>query len=92
MDAITQKIGALGIIPVAVIEGVATPSEITAALKYDLHILKFFPAQAHGGIGFLKAIRDPFPKVRFIPTGGTNPDNLPAYLRMPWNSLQQPLA
>jgi 2-dehydro-3-deoxyphosphogluconate aldolase/(4S)-4-hydroxy-2-oxoglutarate aldolase len=58
---------------------VATPSEITAAIKIGLNILKFFPAQALGGVATLKAISRPFVGVKFIPTGGINPNNLGNY-------------
>lgn len=66
-----------------VMPGVATPSEIMQALAKDLHVLKFFPAEAMGGIGTLKAIGGPFGGVKFIPTGGINADNIGDYLRLP---------
>jgi 2-dehydro-3-deoxyphosphogluconate aldolase/(4S)-4-hydroxy-2-oxoglutarate aldolase len=66
-----------------VIPGVLTPSEIETALDLGLEILKFFPAQAMGGIETLKAIAAPFDGVRFIPTGGINQHNLADYLALP---------
>jgi 2-dehydro-3-deoxyphosphogluconate aldolase/(4S)-4-hydroxy-2-oxoglutarate aldolase len=63
--------------------GVATPTEINMALKKGLSILKFFPAQALGGLPTLKAIAGPYTQVRFVPTGGINPQNLPDYLASP---------
>jgi 2-dehydro-3-deoxyphosphogluconate aldolase/(4S)-4-hydroxy-2-oxoglutarate aldolase len=60
--------------------GVATPTEINMALKMGLNILKFFPAEALGGIATLKAIAAPYGNVRFIPTGGINQQNLVEYL------------
>lgn len=67
---------------VPVTPGVATPTEVIMGLDRGLRILKFFPAQALGGIKTLKALAAPFGHVRFIPTGGVNPDNLADYLRL----------
>ncbi len=63
--------------------GVMTPTDINQALAMDLHILKFFPAEAAGGIKALKAIGGPYVGVKFIPTGGINADNLANYLSLP---------
>jgi len=60
--------------------GVCTPTDIEAAMEHGLTILKFFPAEAMGGLKTLKAIAAPYGSIRFIPTGGVNADNLPAYL------------
>ncbi len=68
---------------VPVIPGVATPTEIEMALDKGLAILKFFPAQAIGGIEMLKAISAPYGGVKFIPTGGINAQNLADYLNLP---------
>jgi len=68
---------------VPVIPGVATPTEIEMALEKGLEILKFFPAEALGGIAMLKAIAAPYGGVRFMPTGGINQDNLADYLAQP---------
>ncbi len=48
-----------------------------------MSILKFFPAEALGGIKMLKAIAAPYVGVKFIPTGGINLDNLADYLAHP---------
>lgn len=63
--------------------GVCTPTDITLALEFGLDVLKFFPAETFGGLPTLKALSAPFPAVRFIPTGGITPLNLPAYLAFP---------
>jgi 2-dehydro-3-deoxyphosphogluconate aldolase/(4S)-4-hydroxy-2-oxoglutarate aldolase len=63
--------------------GVATPTEINMALKMGLNTLKFFPAEALGGVATLKAIAAPYGSVCFIPTGGINPQNLAEYLSQP---------
>lgn len=68
---------------IPVTPGVLTPSEITAALARGLTVLKFFPAEAAGGIRVLKANGGPFKQVKFIPTGGINADNLKDYLELP---------
>jgi 2-dehydro-3-deoxyphosphogluconate aldolase/(4S)-4-hydroxy-2-oxoglutarate aldolase len=68
---------------VAVVPGVATPTEIEAALALGLRVLKFFPAEASGGPGYLSAMSSPYRGVRFMPTGGINPGNLASYLALP---------
>jgi 2-dehydro-3-deoxyphosphogluconate aldolase/(4S)-4-hydroxy-2-oxoglutarate aldolase len=68
---------------VPVTPGVVTPTEIEMALAKGLAILKFFPAQALGGIPVLEAIAAPYRGVKFIPTGGINAKNLPDYLALP---------
>jgi len=68
---------------VAVTPGIATPTEINMALEHNLGVLKFFPAEAFGGVKTLKAISAPFREVKFIPTGGINLENLADYLRLP---------
>jgi 2-dehydro-3-deoxyphosphogluconate aldolase / (4S)-4-hydroxy-2-oxoglutarate aldolase len=68
---------------ILVIPGVATPTEIATAIKHGLCVLKFFPAEALGGINTLKAISAPYRGVRFIPTGGINIVNLGEYLKLP---------
>ena len=65
---------------VPVIPGCASPSDVEAALELGLTTVKFFPAEQAGGVAFLKAISAPYSGVRFMPTGGLNPENLPAYL------------
>jgi len=68
---------------IPVTPGVATPTEIDMALDKGLSILKFFPAEAMGGIKTLKAIAAPYGGVKFIPTGGINLGNLAEYLAHP---------
>lgn len=60
--------------------GVCTPTEIEMALGKGLQTLKFFPAEAAGGLPFLKAVAAPYVGVEFMPTGGINLGNLPSYL------------
>lgn len=68
---------------IPVLPGVMTPSEIMLALSLGLDVLKFFPAEPLGGVRTIEAMSDPFPGLRFIPTGGIRPENLAAYLRSP---------
>ena len=60
--------------------GVCTPTEIMAAKRCGLKILKFFPAGAFGGLKTLKAISAAFPDVKFLPTGGIDGENLTDFL------------
>jgi 2-dehydro-3-deoxyphosphogluconate aldolase/(4S)-4-hydroxy-2-oxoglutarate aldolase len=68
---------------VPVFPGVATASEVMAALDEGVSTLKFFPAQSSGGPAAVRALAGPFPQVRFIPTGGVNPGNAGDYLALP---------
>jgi 2-dehydro-3-deoxyphosphogluconate aldolase/(4S)-4-hydroxy-2-oxoglutarate aldolase len=68
---------------IAITPGICTPSDIEAALEFGLEVLKFFPAGAFGGIKTLKAMSGPYTTVKFVPTGGVNPGNLPEYLQFP---------
>jgi 2-dehydro-3-deoxyphosphogluconate aldolase/(4S)-4-hydroxy-2-oxoglutarate aldolase len=63
--------------------GVATPTDIEAALDMGLEILKYFPAEAMGGFKTLKAICAPYTNAKFIPTGGINAKNVVEYLKHP---------
>lgn len=65
---------------IAIYPGIATPTEIEAAMAKGLKVLKFFPAESMGGLQYLKAISAPLSMVRYIPTGGVNLQNLPDYL------------
>ena len=62
--------------------GVATVSEAMVAVSKGYTQLKFFPASAAGGAGFLKAAGAVLPEVQFCPTGGINPDNAADFLAL----------
>lgn len=64
----------------SVIPGVSTPSEVEQAMSLGLTYLKFFPAEAAGGVKMIKAMAAPYTNVRFMPTGGINTSNLADYL------------
>ncbi|MDR7251306.1 2-dehydro-3-deoxyphosphogluconate aldolase/(4S)-4-hydroxy-2-oxoglutarate aldolase [Nocardioides sp. BE266] len=68
---------------VPVVPGISTPSEIMQALDLGLDTVKFFPAEANGGLPTIKALAAAFPQVRFMPTGGITVDTAPAYLAHP---------
>ncbi len=61
--------------------GVCTPTEIEAALQFDLDVLKFFPAEPSGGLKMIKALAAPYVGLHFMPTGGINADNVRDYLK-----------
>lgn len=63
--------------------GTVTATEVMAAMADGLAFLKFFPAEAAGGVAMLKSLAGPFPGMRFCPTGGLTPANAPAYLALP---------
>jgi 2-dehydro-3-deoxyphosphogluconate aldolase/(4S)-4-hydroxy-2-oxoglutarate aldolase len=67
---------------IPIFPGVCTPTEIEAALARGLDVLKLFPAEPMGGVGFLRAVSAPYGGVRFIPTGGISAANVGAYLAM----------
>ena len=60
--------------------GLSSASEIEQALELGLDFVKFFPAEQAGGLQYIKAVCGPYTTMRFMPTGGINPDNLNTYL------------
>ena len=68
---------------IPVVPGVCTPTEIETARNYGLKTLKFFPAEAYGGVKTLKALGDVYSAFGFMPTGGINAQNLGDYLKLP---------
>ena len=68
---------------IPVTPGTCTPTDIEAALELGLKTVKFFPAEAFGGVRTLKALSGPYGMMRFIPTGGIGPHNLVEYLQLP---------
>ena len=68
---------------VAVTPGCVTPTEIMAALKHGLKVVKFFPANVYGGLSAIKALSGPFVGLKFIPTGGVNQQNLGEFVSNP---------
>lgn len=66
-------------LPVA--PGCATPSDVERALELGLDVVKFFPAEAAGGLAYIQALAAPYGGVKFMPTGGVSAANLASYLR-----------
>lgn len=60
--------------------GTSCPSDIEAALSFGLEVVKFFPAEAAGGLKMIKAMSAPYTTVKFMPTGGINAQNINSYL------------
>lgn len=60
--------------------GCANPSDIETALSFGLEVVKFFPAEAAGGLPMIKAMSAPYTGVKFMPTGGINAKNINDYL------------
>ncbi len=63
--------------------GVATAGEAMSLAEHGFGYLKFFPAEAAGGIPYLKALSAPLPGIRFCPTGGISLKNAASYLALP---------
>ncbi len=69
--------------PIPFMPGIATASELMAALQRGFDTVKFFPATAAGGLAGLRALAGPFPQVRFCPTGGITEENAAEWLAQP---------
>jgi 2-dehydro-3-deoxyphosphogluconate aldolase/(4S)-4-hydroxy-2-oxoglutarate aldolase len=76
-DEVIEACGKLGVLA---LPGAVTPTEIQRARRAGLAAVKFFPAEALGGIGVIDAMSAPFPDMRFVPTGGITPASLQPYL------------
>ncbi len=67
---------------IALIPGISSISELMDGLDYGYDHLKFFPAEASGGIKAIQSIGGPFPDIKFCPTGGINLNNIRDYLAL----------
>ncbi|MBQ8814133.1 MAG: bifunctional 4-hydroxy-2-oxoglutarate aldolase/2-dehydro-3-deoxy-phosphogluconate aldolase [Lachnospiraceae bacterium] len=65
---------------IVIVPGCANPSDIEQALENGLEVVKFFPAEAIGGLKLIKAMAAPYGGVKFMPTGGINANNVREYL------------
>ena len=70
-------------IEIDIVPGVNNPSTVEAALEMGLTTLKFFPAEASGGINMVKSLLAPYTDIELMPTGGINPANIKDYLAIP---------
>ena len=66
---------------VPILPGAMTPTEMIRGINLGLDLFKFFPAEVMGGLRAIKAMSDPFPQLRFIPTGGIHLGNAAEYLQ-----------
>ncbi|MFC6083507.1 bifunctional 4-hydroxy-2-oxoglutarate aldolase/2-dehydro-3-deoxy-phosphogluconate aldolase [Sphaerisporangium aureirubrum] len=78
--AVTEAVAEGGRLGLPVLAGAFTPTEVVAALGAGAAAVKLFPAFL-GGEAYLRALRDPFPGVAFVPVGGVGPAEAAAYLR-----------
>ncbi|MEU3192236.1 bifunctional 4-hydroxy-2-oxoglutarate aldolase/2-dehydro-3-deoxy-phosphogluconate aldolase [Streptomyces sp. NPDC006992] len=79
-DTLLEAMRASG---VPFLPGVSTASEVMALLERDVTEMKFFPARAAGGTGYLKSLASPLPQARFCPTGGITAADAADYLALP---------
>lgn len=68
---------------ITITPGCSSPSDIETAIELGLEVVKFFPAEAAGGLAMIKAMSAPYVNMRFMPTGGVNASNLNTYLDFP---------
>ena len=68
---------------IPVFPGISTPTDLEMATALGIQTVKFFPADAFGGVKTIKALSAPYPEFRFIPTGGISTANLESYLALP---------
>lgn len=68
---------------IPIIPGCSNPSDIEMAMGFGLEVVKFFPAEAMGGVKVIKAISAPYSGIKFIPTGGIHEGNINEYLSCP---------
>jgi 2-dehydro-3-deoxyphosphogluconate aldolase/(4S)-4-hydroxy-2-oxoglutarate aldolase len=69
---------------IPVTPGCVTPTEIMAALKHGLKVIKFFPANVYGGLNAMKNLAAPFVGIKFLPAGGVNASNIREYIDAPF--------
>ncbi|BAT57762.1 KHG/KDPG aldolase [Variibacter gotjawalensis] len=69
--------------PIPVFPGCATVTEAMALSALGFSVLKFFPAEASGGMNWLKSVAAPLAALKFCPTGGIDTKNAAAYLALP---------
>ena len=67
---------------IPVVPGCATPSDVEDCMRMGLRVVKLFPAEVIGGLKMLKALSGPYPKMKFMPTGGIGPANVQNYLKL----------
>jgi len=68
---------------IPIVPGITSPTEMAQAMALGLETVKFFPAEAVGGVPLLKALGSVYPNMKVMPTGGINPENVKDYLALP---------
>jgi len=68
---------------VQIVPGITSPTEMASAMDLGLKTVKFFPAEAAGGVPMLKALASVYPDMKIMPTGGISPANVKDYLALP---------
>ncbi|MCJ8351151.1 bifunctional 4-hydroxy-2-oxoglutarate aldolase/2-dehydro-3-deoxy-phosphogluconate aldolase [Moritella sp.] len=68
---------------IKIIPGINNPSQIEQALELGINVVKFFPAEASGGVNMVKALVGPYSQIKLMPTGGIKPSNVLDYLAIP---------
>lgn len=81
--ATSRLLDAAETMPVPLLPGAATSSDIMQLIERGYRFLKFFPAEAMGGVGALKSFAGPFSQVKFCPTGGIDAEKAKSYLALP---------
>ena len=66
---------------IPVTPGTSNPSDVEMAISLGLDVVKFFPAEPSGGLNMIKAVAAPYTMLKFMPTGGLNPQNVTSYLQ-----------
>jgi 2-dehydro-3-deoxyphosphogluconate aldolase/(4S)-4-hydroxy-2-oxoglutarate aldolase len=77
--AVTHAVAEAALVGLPVLAGAYTPTEVAQAMAVGATAVKLFPATT-GGVAHLKALRDPFPAVPFVPVGGVTAELASAYL------------
>ena len=68
---------------ILILPGAITPGEIEQAIELGLEVVKFFPAEAAGGLKIIQAMAAPYTQMKFMPTGGISENNVREYLAFP---------
>ncbi|CAM4414389.1 bifunctional 4-hydroxy-2-oxoglutarate aldolase/2-dehydro-3-deoxy-phosphogluconate aldolase [Vibrio agarivorans] len=68
---------------ITIVPGVNSPSLVEQALELGVDTVKFFPAEASGGLAMLKSLLGPYQQIKVMPTGGINQNNIHDYLALP---------
>jgi 2-dehydro-3-deoxyphosphogluconate aldolase/(4S)-4-hydroxy-2-oxoglutarate aldolase len=68
---------------VPILPGTSSPTDLEMAIDHGVTVVKYFPAEALGGVKTLKVLSGPFGMMRFVPTGAITAEHVPTYLAFP---------